>query len=290
MSSELIGFIGQGFIGKNLADDFERRGYRIFRYSKRLDTPENRQKLSECDIVFIWVPTPTTPEGFNCDTLREVLWLVWVGKTAVIKSTMMPGTCESLQALYPDRFIFHSPEFLAEKTAAYDVANPTRNIIGYPLDTPEYRARAQQVIDILPDAPLNIICTSREAEFIKYGSNCFLYLKVVYANILSDLARQSWANWDVISQGIGSDPRIWPTHLQIVHTSGVEGDIPGRWAGGHCFIKDFAGLVEYIKKTGTDPLGDAFLSAAEQKNISLLMDSHKDADLLEGVYGDLRNS
>lgn len=58
----LIGFIGQGFIGKNLADDFENRGHRIFRYSKRLDSPENRQKLAECDIVFIAVPTPTTPE------------------------------------------------------------------------------------------------------------------------------------------------------------------------------------------------------------------------------------
>ncbi|MCB9807551.1 hypothetical protein H6768_06865 [Candidatus Peribacteria bacterium] len=42
---------------------------------------------------------------------------------------MMPGTCEKLQALYSDRFVFHSPEFLAEKTAAYDVSNPTRNIV-----------------------------------------------------------------------------------------------------------------------------------------------------------------
>lgn len=76
MFQKLIGFIGQGFIGKNMADDFERRGYTIFRYSKSLDTPENRQKLAECDIVFISVPTPTTPEGFNCDILREVLGLV----------------------------------------------------------------------------------------------------------------------------------------------------------------------------------------------------------------------
>jgi UDPglucose 6-dehydrogenase len=290
MSDILVGFIGQWFIGRNLADDFERRSYRIFRYSKRLDTPENRQKLSECDIVFIGVPTPTTPEGFNSDTLREVLGLVWVGKTAVIKSTMMPGTCEKLQALYPDRFVFHSPEFLAEKTAAYDVANPTRNIVGYPIDSAEYRARAQEVMDILPDAPVSILCTSREAEFIKYGSNCFLYLKVVYANILADLSKNVGANWDVIAEGIGSDPRIGGSHLQIVHTSWVEGDIPGRWAGGHCFIKDFAGLVEYIKKAGTDSLGEAFLSAAEQKNISLLLLSKKDPDLLEGVYGNLRNS
>lgn len=71
-----IGFIGQGFIGKNLADDFERRGYSIFRYSKRLNTPENRVQLAQCDIVFIGVPTPTTPQGFNYDILKEVVGLV----------------------------------------------------------------------------------------------------------------------------------------------------------------------------------------------------------------------
>lgn len=131
----------------------------------------------------------------------------------------MPGTCEKLQALYPDRFVFHAPEFLAEKTAAYDVAHPTRNIIGYPIDTAEYRSRGQQVIDILPEAPVNIICTSREAEFIKYGSNSFLALKVIYANILYDLAQASGAHWDVIKYGIGSDPRIGTSHLDVIHAS-----------------------------------------------------------------------
>ncbi len=101
---------------------------------------------------------------------------------------MMPGTCEMLQSKNPDIFVFHSPEFLAEKTAVYDAAHPTRNIVGYPIDTPEYRARAQEILDILPASPLNLACTSREAEFIKYGSNSFLFLKVVYANILYDLA------------------------------------------------------------------------------------------------------
>lgn len=283
MSQLLIGFIGQGFIGKNMADDFENRGYTIFRYSKRLDTPENRQRLSECDIVFISVPTPTTPEGFNCDILREVLGLVWIWKTAVIKSTMMPGTCEKLQALYPDRFVFHAPEFLAEKTAAYDVAHPTRNIIGYPIDTAEYRSRGQQVIDVLPEAPVNIICTSREAEFIKYGSNSFLALKVIYANILYDLAQASGAHWDVIKYGIGSDPRIGTSHLDVIHASWID-EHQGRGAGGHCFIKDFAGLLEYIKSVGRDPLGVAFLAAAQEKNIDLLVKSHKDLDLLAWVH------
>ncbi len=285
MTRPLIGFIGQGFIGKNLADDFEKRWYDIFRYSKSLDTPENREKLFMCDYVFIWVPTPTTPNGFNYDILKEVIGLVGRGKVAIIKSTMMPGTCEKLQSLYPDRFVFHSPEFLAEKTAAYDVAHPTRNIVGYPLDTPEYRHHAQKILEMLPYAPVQIACRSREAEFIKYGSNCFLYLKVVYANILHDLAHQADSDWGIIKLGIGSDPRIGDSHLDIMHVSGVDNQPLGRWAGGHCFIKDFAGLVEYANTVWIDPTGEFFLRAAEEKNIELLSRSKKDSDLLKWVYG-----
>lgn len=132
---------------------------------------------------------------------------------------MMPGTCEILQLLNPDVFLFHSPEFLAEKTAVYDAAHPTRNIVGYPINTPEYISRAQQVLDILPVAPVSLACTSREAEFIKYGSNSFLFLKVVYANILYDMANAAGANWDIIKHGIGSDPRIGESHLGILHAS-----------------------------------------------------------------------
>ena len=196
----------------------------------------------------------------------------------------MPGTCEKLQALYSNRFVFHSLEFLAEKTAAYDVAHPTRNIVGYPVDNEEYHKRAQQVIDVLPDAPVNIVCTSREAEFIKYGSNSFLALKVIYANVLYDLAKNAGSDWDTIKQGIGSDPRIGTSHLDVIHASWIL-EHKGRGAGGHCFIKDFAGLVEYIQNAGTDTLWAAFLSAAQEKNIQLLRDTQKDLDLLEWVHG-----
>ncbi len=34
-----------------------------------------------------------------------------------------------------------------------------------------------------------------------------------------------------------------------------------------------------------DPLSDSILNALEQKNLSLLLKSKKDLDLLEGVYG-----
>lgn len=287
MSGSLkIGFIGQGFIGKNYADDFENRGFEIVRYSRRLDSDENRKKLAECDIVFIAVPTPTTPDGFSSDTISGVLSLVGSGKSAVIKSTILPGTCEKLQAKYPDKYIFHSPEFLTEVKAAFDAANPTRNIVGYPIDNEEYRRRAEEILSVLPDSPLNFICKAKEAELVKYASNCFLFMKVIYANIFYDLAQKEGSDWQKIRSGMSSDPRIGSSHLDPVHASGTDINT-GRGAGGHCFIKDFAALRLYAEEMGLDKASLDFLKAAEAKNIELLKGSEKDLDLLRGVYGEI---
>lgn len=280
----LIGFIGQGFIGKSYADDFESRGYSVVRYTRHEPFVSNKEKIKDCDIVFVAIPTPTTPKGFNYDGLKEVIPLVGIGKTVVIKSTMLPGTCEILQKKYPDRFVFHSPEFLTEAKAAYDAAHPTRNIVGTPVDNKEYRQKAEAVLAVLPKSPLSMVCSAKEAEFIKYASNCFLTLKVIYANVLYDMAVKDGSNWENIAKGMGADPRIGPSHLHPAHASGHT-DKVGRGAGGHCFIKDFAALIEYSKKQGGDPLGLKFLQAAEKKNIDLLLKSEKDLDLLEGVYG-----
>lgn len=287
MSESLkIGFIGQGFIGRNYADDFQNRGFEIVRYSRSLDSAENRERLANCDIVFIAVPTPTTPSGFNSDTIQEVLALVGPGKSAVIKSTILPGTCEKMQNLYPDRFIFHSPEFLTEAKAAFDAANPTRNIVGYPVDNEEYRRRADEILSVLPNSPLNFTCKAKEAELVKYASNCFLFMKVIYANILYDLAQKEGSDWQKIRAGMSSDPRIGASHLDPVHASGLDINT-GRGAGGHCFIKDFAALRLYAEEMGIDMSSLDFLKAAEAKNIDLLKGSDKDTDLLKAVYGDI---
>jgi len=66
----LIGFIGQGYIGKNYADDFERRGFRVVRYALENGYEKNRELIKRCDIVFVAVPTPTTPKGFSAKIIR----------------------------------------------------------------------------------------------------------------------------------------------------------------------------------------------------------------------------
>jgi len=276
----LIGFIGQGFIGKNYANDFENRGFEVIRYAKEESYIKNAEKIKDCDIVFIAVPTPTTPSGFNYNILSEVIALCGQNKSVVIKSTILPGTCAALQKKYPDKFIFHSPEFLTEKNAAYDAAHPTRNIIGYAIENTEFRKRAEEILSILPNAPLNLICRDKEAEIIKYASNCFLYFKVVYANILYNLAEKEGSDYEKISAGLAADPRIGVSHL------GVNSD-GGRGAGGNCFIKDFAAFREYIEKIDDNNLDLELFKKIEEKNIELLMTSGKDAELLKNVYGQI---
>lgn len=275
----LIGFIGQGFIGKNYADDFENRGYDVIRYALQSDYSANRDKIKDCDIVFIAVPTPTTPKGFDDSIIHKVINLVGKGKIAVIKSTIVPGTTESIQKENPDIFVMHSPEFLTEKTAAYDAAHPARNIVGLPVENQIYKKKAELVISVLPKAPYSNICRAKEAELVKYGGNCWFYFKVIFMNMLYDVSKELNCDFEVIRCGMAADPRIGSTHLNPVHQG-------GRGAGGHCFIKDFAAFSEFYNKYVGDKLGREVLESLTEKNIDLLLGSGKDINLLKGVYGE----
>lgn len=274
-----IGFIGQGWIGKTYSDDLERRGFEVVRYSNEAPYAHRAGEIAGCDIVFVAVPTPTTPRGFDDSIVRSVLGLVGKGKTVVIKSTLLPGTTESIQRQYPDLVVMHSPEFLSVATARHDAEHPTRNIIGIPVDSPEYRARAADVMAVLPAAPYSLICTARQAELIKYGRNGLGLVRVVFINLLYDLARELGADWEPIRQAMAADPDCGPTYVNPIHKS-------GRGAGGACFIKDFEALSRLYRGMVGDDLGAAVFESLTAKNIDLLLRSEKDLDLLRGVHGD----
>lgn len=281
-----IGFIGQGFIGKHLADDFEERGYTIVRFALEEPYVANRDLIADCDVVFIAVPTPTTTQGFDASVVEKVLPLVGVGKVAVIKSTIVPGTTRRLAEQFSDRFIVHAPEFLREKSAAYDTRHPDRTIIGIPSDTTAYSAVAEQLLEVLPKAAYHLVCQSEEAELIKYGGNCFLAMKVIYMNLLYDLAQTLGVSHEVVADGLAADARIGGSHMKVLDTSGHPGAVVGRGAGGHCFPKDLAALRAFYSEVLThDEAGGRVLQALEDKNNQLLRSTAKDLDLLKGIYG-----
>jgi UDP-glucose 6-dehydrogenase len=105
-------------------------------------------------------------------------------------------------------------------------------------------------------------------------------------NMLYDLAAATGADYSVVAAAMAADPRIGSSHLQVLDSSGHPGAVVGRGAGGHCFPKDWAALrAVYESQCASDAAGAALLRAVEAKNNALLRDSHKDLDLLYGIYG-----
>jgi UDPglucose 6-dehydrogenase len=282
MKKQIIGFIGQGWIGKNYADDFEDRGYQIVRYDIE-KYKKNKAKIKNCDIVFIAIPTPSSlRKGFDyVDVdINETLFKVIRddtkdGQIIVIKSTVMPGTTKILQDTFPHRYIIHSPEFLTEKTARYDVSNPSMNIVGY---TDISKCKAGDVMKILPCAPYEQMVDCNHSEMLKYMINCWFYMKVLTMNTFYDVAKAKELDYNKLIDMMGADKRVGRTHLVAEHQG-------GRGAGGHCFIKDFAAFRSlYGKNVRNKFYGDSLLHAAEEYNKYLLNNSGKDKELLEGVY------
>jgi nucleotide sugar dehydrogenase len=275
-SKPKIGFVGQGYVGKNYADYFESVGYQLVRYSLEEKYRTNKANIETCDVVFIAVPTPTTPEGFDASNIHEALTLVGKRKVAVIKSTIIPGTTEKLQEQYPDITILYSPEFLSESTAFEDVIHPTSSIVGLGLETPEHRRNAEQVLTLMPTAPFSLICTSTEAEIIKYTHNVNGYLQVVFFNVMHDLATKFGCNWEVIAESVKADPFMNDRYAQN-----------GRGAGGNCIVKDFAAFQKLYAETLPDSdLAHQLLDAVAKKNIELLRGSGKSLHILKQVYGE----
>jgi len=276
-----IGFIGQGYVGKNYADECEARGYTVVRYALEEPYRANKEKIKGCDIVFISVPTPTTPEGFDSSIIESVIPLTGSGKTVVIRSTVLPGTTEALQSKYPDRILLHVPEFLSERVASVEATRPVMNIVGYPLDSHMHLEQTARILSILPQARFSFIMTAREAELQKYIHNTHGFMRVVFTNLMYDLANKLECDWGKIRSAMDADPMLSPYYNNPLHKS-------GRGAGGSCFIKDFAAFKRMYEQVMNDPQNLAVLNALEAKNLALLKDSHKDQDIVKSVYGPKR--
>ncbi len=276
----VIGFIGQGYIGKNYADDFEHRGYQVIRYAKEKPYDLNKEKIKDCDIVFIAVPAPTVCGVYDSSIIESVIPLVNKGKIVVLKSTILLGLTRILQKKFPEYIIIHSPEFLSEVTAAKDAGTPFSNIAGIKEDSKAHKDAAKLLHSILPKAPFASTVSYEEAELIKYTHNSSAFTQIIFFNLVYDLSHKLGTNWQNIENAIKADPFISNRYANPVHKG-------GRGAGGHCFIKDFSILSGVYEKMVKDPLGVQVLKSLEKKNIELLKKSKKDLPLLKGVYCDL---
>lgn len=252
-----IGIIGVGMVGEPIRWWFEeKRGLKrkseLFCY----DTDPAKGYFDDynlADIIFVSVPTPPNPDG-SCNTsiVESVVGSVQGEKIVVIKSTVPPGTTESLQKKFPQHKFLFNPEFLTESQAREDFLKPVRQIVGY---TEKSRGVALAVLNLLPtsyyQSPWMASTytfrghTATEAEIIKYASNVFGAIKVSFGNMICDVCDglknsvRLDVNYENIRDALGADPRIGPAWLDVNHGS-------YRGFGGYCFPKDIEAFWHFV--------------------------------------------
>ena len=193
--------------------------------------------LSNCDAVFICVPTPNV--GRKID-LRYVLSASEGVKRynasadLVIKSTVLPGTARIVSNAIGMNVV-SNPEFTREGSAVQDTEKPDRIVIG--------GAHVDQVKKIweFTGSPM-LVTTNENAELIKYASNAFLAVKISFINQIADLCeRVPNTDVNVVAEGMGLDKRIGREFLRA-----------GIGYGGSCFPKDTVAISTFAEEKGVD--------------------------------------
>jgi len=248
-----IGIIGIGAVGsalsKALAEPL------LYDKYKNIGSIE---EVNRADIIFICVPTPFKEDiGFDLSAVEEAFSTIKGNKIVVIKSTVLPGTTERMQKLYPNHKVLFNPEFLQEKTAEADMKNPYEQIVGY---TDSSKDIASEVLKVLPKASNEFIVASDEAETVKYFSNTFLSTKVIFANQMYDLCQKIGVDYDLIKKMAKASPRFGFSHFEI-WMDGFRG------YSGKCLPKDTKALIQFGDKIGVDL---SLLKLVDQKNEELL--------------------
>ena len=212
----------------------------------------------ECNIYFLIVPTPSNADGnydnqFLIKVITELLYS-WddssCEKTLVIVSTVMPGTCKDVFMPIVDNHLvknrsklkihlLYSPEFIALGSVVYNLRNPDVTLIG--CDGP---SSANVLLDILEritcGKPETQILSLTEAEVVKLMVNCFVTMKISFANFIGEICEVlPGTDKYKISKALGMDTRIGGKYLR-----------PGLGFAGPCFPRDNTALIAFARKEG----------------------------------------
>jgi UDPglucose 6-dehydrogenase len=271
-----IGIIGNGFVGQ---------ATRLFETGHDSSVPPQRANVNaliydivpekcvpigltlkdmveQTHVVFICVPTPTNQQG-ECDTtiVKQCINDLHILTDSmseqsrpfiVVRSTVPIGFCEQYH-------VNHMPEFLTEANWRHDFHMCELWVIGV-ADTPRYRDFEVLMGELLNTAHRNgcikfvnkRYVDTNTSEFIKYGRNCFLAVKLSLCNEYYAFCTASGINYNEAISIIGDDRRIGTRYTSVPGVDGKKG-----W-GGTCLPKDTCAFSKQFQSIGVQcPVLDA---------------------------------
>lgn len=260
-----ISIIGSGVVGQKIGFGLKESGHQVIFHdinSKVIEdlrandmeaTLDIKEAISNSDITFVCIPTPTNENGIDLTYVESVskdIGEIIKNKDDyhifVFKSTVIPGTTEntiipliekhSNKKVNTDFGLVFSPEFFTASSKQWS-EDQHRIIIGEGEDK-----RAGDVVEEL-HKPLNLPVFRRDyktAEFIKYSANINLITKISINNELFKIAKKLGIDGYDVSQIVALDKRI-----------GKYGTKPGKAFGGGCFPKDLQAFVMFLEQTNT---------------------------------------
>ena len=201
-----IGIVGQGYVGTAIKVGFESY-YDLETYDKfdeSKTTCDLKGLVEICDVIFVCVPTPMKKDG-SCDTsiveaiVKDINDMVVSrnvsGRIVAIKSTIPPGTTNKLNKECKNIPVIFNPEFLTEANFIEDFKNQNRIIIGGP--RPATTKVKRVFAKAFPKVPI-IKTGSTTAEMVKYLTNCFLAMKVSFANEMNSVCGKLGIDYDKV--------------------------------------------------------------------------------------------
>ena len=244
MYKQAIGVIGHGVVGKAIAERVKEVIIDISIYDafKELyNTAEHLENVLKTALVFICVPTPSNKDRKQeIDALLDVLTILnhhnYKG-VAVIKCTVLPGTCRRLSTQFPHLKLVHNPEFVTEKRALIDLREAKHHILSSNDKIALYFASVL-LKKLFPEAQIHSSSNFEETEFAKYLHNTFLATKVVFMHEFALLCAEKNTLFSAVVALAQTQGKIGESHLRAPGEN-------GEWGyGGMCFPKDVLAFLE----------------------------------------------